>query len=93
MLPKSTKKKTLSQLLVQSHLDYVISSWYAAMTQKAKNTLQIIQNKITRFILDLGPRTHITSEHMADLNTLKIPGRAKQLRLNTTHKIYIHTYV
>ncbi len=58
------------------------------MTQKAKNKLQIIQNKITRFVLDLGPRTHITTGHMAALNTLKIPERAKQLRLNTTHKIY-----
>ncbi len=43
---------------------------------------------MTRFILDLGPRTHITTKHMADLNTLKIPERAKQLRLNNTHKIY-----
>ncbi len=25
---------------------------------------------------------------MADLNILKIPGRVKQIRLNTTHKIY-----
>ncbi len=41
-----------------------------------------------RFILELGTRTHITTKHMADLNILKIPGRMKQLRLNTTHKIY-----
>ncbi len=66
-------KKTLCQSLVQSHLDYAISSWYAAMTQKAKTKLQIIQNKMTRFILDLGPRTHITTEHMTGLTTLKIP--------------------
>ncbi len=89
MLPYSTKK-TLCQSLVQSHLDYSLSSWYAAMTQKAKNKLQVIQNKITRFILDLGPRTHITTEHMADLNTLKLPEKAKQLRLNTTHMIYFN---
>ncbi len=43
---------------------------------------------MTRFVLDLGPRRHITTEHISDLNTLKIPERAKQLRLNTTHKIY-----
>ncbi len=87
MLPYSTKK-TLCQSLVQSHLDYAISSRYPALSQKAKNKLQIIQNKMTRFILDLGPRTHITTEHMTDLTTLKIPERAKQLRLNTTYKIY-----
>ncbi len=81
-------KKTLCQSLVQSHLDYALSSWYVAMSQKAKNKLQIIQNKMTRFILDLGPRTHITTKHMVDLNTLKLPEGAKQLRLTTTHKIY-----
>ncbi len=58
------------------------------MSQNAKTKLQIIQNKMVRFILDLGPRTHITTKHMADLNILKKTGRAKQLRLNITHKIY-----
>ncbi len=81
-------KKTLCQSLVQSHLDYAISSWYAAMTQKAKNKLQILQNKMIRFTLDLGPRTHITEEHMKELNMLRIPNRIKQLRLNTAHKIF-----
>ncbi len=80
-------KKTLCQSLVQSHLDYAISSWYAAMTQRAKNKLQIIQNKIIRFIRDLEPRTHITTEHMAELNMLKIPERVKQLRLNTAYNM------
>ncbi len=87
MLPNGTKK-TLCQSLVQSHVDYAISSWYTAMSKKAKNKLQIIQNKMIRFILDLGPRTHITNKHMLDLNLLKIPGRVQQLRLNITHKIY-----
>ncbi len=80
-------KKTLCQSLVQSHVDYAISSWYTAMSKAAKNKLQIIQNKIIRFILDLRPRTRITNTHMLDLNLLKIPGRVQQLRLNITHKI------
>ncbi len=71
-----------------SHLDYAISSWYAAMTQKAKNKLQILQNKMIRFTLDLGPRTHITEEHTKELNILRISNRVKQLRLNTAHKIF-----
>ncbi len=59
----TTLKKTLCQWLLDSHIDYAISSWYAAMTQKAKTKLQITQNKMVRFILDLGPRTHITTKH------------------------------
>ncbi len=86
-LPTSLKK-TLCQSLVQSHTDYAISSWYAAMTQRAKNKLQIVQNKMVRFILDLHPRTHLTAGDMTELNMLRVKERAKQLRLNTAHKIY-----
>ncbi len=41
-------KKTLCQSLIQSHVDYAISSWYTAMSKVAKNKLQIIQNKMIR---------------------------------------------
>ncbi len=57
------------------------------MTQRPKNKLKILQNKIITFILDLEQRTHMTTEHMAELNMLKIPGRVKQLRLNSAQKI------
>ncbi len=87
MFSKGTKKKTLCQSLDQSHLDYDISSWYAAMSQKYKNKLQIQQNKMIRFIIHLGPRTRITEEHVGELNILRTPGRVKQLRLNTAHKV------
>ncbi len=40
------------------------------------------------FILDLQLRTHLTVEYMIELNMLRFLKRAKQLRLNTTHKIY-----
>ncbi len=58
------------------------------MTQRAKHKLQIVQNKMVRFILDVQPRKHPTVEHTAELSMLRVPERAKQLRLNTTHKIY-----
>ncbi len=56
------------------------------MTQKAKNKLQILLNKIIRFTLDPGLRTHITEEHVTELNMLRIPGIVKQR--NTAHKIF-----
>ncbi len=58
------------------------------MSKKAKTKPQIIQNKMIRFILDLGPRTHISNKHMSDLNILRIPGRVEQLRLNISHQVY-----
>ncbi len=74
-------KKTLCQALVQCHLNYAISSWYAAMTQKAKH-------KMVRFILDLKSRTHLTIDHMKELNMLRVSDNAKQLQPNTAHKIF-----
>ncbi len=43
--------KTLCQALVKCHIDYATSSWYAAMTHRAKSKLQLVQNKMLRFIL------------------------------------------
>ncbi len=78
-------KKTQYQALV---IDYAISSWYAAMTQKARHKLQTVHNKMVRFILDMEPRTHLTVDHLKELNMLRISDRARQLRLNTAHKIF-----
>ncbi len=58
------------------------------MTQKAKNKLQILQNKMIRFMLGLEQRMHITEEHMKELNVLRIPNKVKQLRLKTAHKMF-----
>ncbi len=81
-------KRAPCQSLVQCHLDYAVSSSYAAMTQKAKRKLQIVQNKMARFILDLVPTTHLTVDHMKELNLLRVSDRTKQLRLNNAHKIF-----
>ncbi len=81
-------KRTICQSIVQCHLDYAVSSWYAALTQKAKRKLQILQNKMVRFILDLAPRAHLTVDHMKELNLLRVSDRAKQQRLNNALKIF-----
>ncbi len=70
-LPKAVKR-TLCQSLVQCHLDYAVLPWYAALTQKAKWKLQILQNKMVRFIYGLAPRTHLTVDHMNELSFLRV---------------------
>ncbi len=42
------------------------------------------------FILDLAPRTHLTVDHMKELNLLWVSDRAKQQRHNNTDKIFYH---
>ena len=47
-----------------------------------------MQNKIIRFILDLGPRSHINTIQFKRVNMLPVSYRVKQLKLNHVFKIY-----
>ena len=43
-------RRSLCSALIQCHLDYSCSSWYAGLTKTLKKKLQISQNKVVRFI-------------------------------------------
>ena len=47
-----------------------------------------MQNKLVRFILKLGPRSHIGDEELKMVGLLKVEDRVKQLKLNHVFKIY-----
>ena len=49
--------------------------------------LQICQNKVVRFILNMEPRTSITQEILDKVKMLKVPDRVSQLRLNHVFNI------
>ena len=49
-------RKLLTSALVQCHFDYAASAWYMGSTKALKDKLQVAQNKMVRFILDMGPR-------------------------------------
>ena len=68
--------------------DYCCSSWFSSLSAKWKHKLQVMQNKITRFILKLEPRSHIGREEFEKLGMLKVEDRIKQLKLNHVFKIY-----
>ena len=46
-------RKTLCSTLIQCHFDYACACWYEGLTKNMKDKLQIAQNKIVRFILNL----------------------------------------
>ena len=49
--------------------------------------LQVVQNKMIRFISDLEPRTHIGNKELAKAGYLSVPDRVKQLKLGHVFKI------
>ncbi len=81
-------RKTLCTALIQCHFDYCCSSWYSALSVKLKNRLQVMQNKMIRFILNLEPRSHVGHDQFEKLGMLNVKDRVKQLKLNHVFKIY-----
>ena len=81
-------RQTLCTALIQCHFDYCCSSWFSSLSAKWKHKLQVMQNKIIRFILKLEPRSHIGREKFEKLGMLKVEDRIKQLKLNHVFKIY-----
>ena len=81
-------RKTLCQALIQCHMDYSCSSWFSGLNKSFKSKLQICQNKIVRFILNLGPRSHIGQGELDQLGLLSVQDRASQLKLHHVYKIF-----
>ncbi len=54
----------------------------------AKKKLQVVQNKLIRFLLNLGPRDHAGIEQLNTLGLLNVDDRAKQIRLLNARKVF-----
>jgi hypothetical protein len=81
-------RKTLCSALILCYFDYACSSWYSALNQNYKNQLQVIQNKVVRFILGVGPRTHVGQKELDMVGMLSSEDRVAQLKLNHVFKIF-----
>ena len=75
-------RKTLCSTLIQCQFDYACACWYEGLTKNMKDKLQIAQNKIVRFLLNLHHRKSVTYIEFEKLGFLNICNRVKQLRLN-----------
>ena len=53
---------TLTSALIQCHFDYLCSSWFGGISKTLRQKLQVAQNKVVRFILDLKPGDSITCD-------------------------------
>ena len=80
-------RKTLCSALIQCHFDYACSSWYPGINKNLKDKLQIAQNKMIRFILNLGSRSHIGQKELVKAGFLNVSKRVTQLKLGHVFKI------
>ncbi len=81
-------RKNLCSALLQCHIDYCCTSWFSGLNKSYQRKLQIQQNKMVRFILNLSPREHIGQVHLDSIKFLNIYDRVRQLRLNHVHKVF-----
>ena len=84
-------RKILCLALIQPHFDYSCSSWYPGLIMKLKNKLQITQNKMARFILNVDSRSHIGHEELEKIGILNVPKRVSQMKLGHAYKINNNT--
>ena len=80
-------RKTLCSSLIQCHFDYSCSSWFPGVNKTLKDKLQIAQNKVIRFILNLKSRDSIKVQELAKAGFLNVADRVTQLKLMHVFKI------
>ena len=81
-------RKTLCSALIQGHFDYCCSSWFSTLSVKLKKRLQVTQNKLVRFILNMDSRSHIGQTELNKFGMLSVNDRVTQLKLNHVYQIF-----
>ena len=75
-------RKTLCTALIQCHFDYACSSWFPGINTTLMKKLQIMQNKIIRFILNMKCRDSIRNKELLKAGYLDVSNRVKQMKMN-----------
>ena len=81
---------SLCSALIQCHIDYAASAWYAGITKSVR--LQVCQNKVIRFILNMSPIQSVNYTVLYSRDLLNLDDRVRQLRLNHVFNILIYQF-
>ncbi len=84
-------KKLLGSALVQCHLDYACSFWYSSISISSKNQLQLIQNRLVRFVMNLPFRAHVGPEEYKRIGWLPVGPRVEQIKATHVFRVFNHT--
>ena len=70
-----TTNKLLVMSLIQCHFDFACSLWYPGLSKILKNNLQVTQNQIIWFVLNMDSRAHVGSDVFKSLGWLPVSKR------------------
>ena len=82
-----TTKKLLVMPLIQCQFDYACSFWYPSLSKVLKNKLQVTQNKIIQFVLNMDSWAHVGFDVFESLGWLPVSKRVDQIILNHVFKV------
>jgi hypothetical protein len=86
-------KKLLVMALIQCPFDYACCFWFPGVTTYWKDKLQVTQNKLIRFVLNLGYRSHIDNEHFNFFKLAACPEKSRYLFLLFNHVLDMFYHV
>ena len=75
-------RRLLTAAFTQCHFDYACAAWYSNLSIKLQSKLQIMQNKIIRYLHHAPPRTHLSLSHFKSAKMLPVEIIVKQIKLN-----------
>jgi len=88
VIKKANSRLLLAMSLIQCHFDYASPVWFYGLTKDLKSKLQVTQNKLIRFVLNLEPRSHIGNEDFIKLNWLPVSDRVDQVTFCHVFKMH-----
>ena len=74
---------TLTTALIQCYFDYSCSSWYCSLGKGMMKKLQVVQNKVVRFVLDLGPNSRINYDILDKVNMLSVTDLSPSIKIKS----------
>ena len=80
-------RSVLCFALIQCIFGYANPVWYSNINKSDEKKLKIIQNKLVRFIICSGPRTHVGSSELSKTGFLEVNQRSKQLIASRAYNI------
>ena len=70
-------RKTVCEAMIQSRIDYASNLYYHGLPKFLQSRLQVVQNKMIRYVLNYSIRTHLVANDFNEVKCMSIENRIK----------------
>ena len=72
-------RKTVCMAMIQLRIDYASNLYYHGLPKLLQSRLQVVQNKMNRYVLNYSNRTHLVANDFNEVKWMSIANRIKYL--------------